>query len=187
MAASMGIYFDQTRCTGCYTCVVACKDWYDIAAAAVNLMRVSCIERGTFPDLFAAYLASPCYHCAQPPCIAACPAAAITKRAADGIVVVDRDQCVGVDHCPQKCLKACPWSAPQFGPEPNAKMQKCELCLDRLASGRQPVCVEACPMFALDAGPLEALQARYGDGREAEGFKFRKRFNPSAIFKPKTE
>ncbi len=22
----LGFYFDQTRCTGCHTCVVACKD-----------------------------------------------------------------------------------------------------------------------------------------------------------------
>ena len=26
----MGFYFDQTRCIGCYTCSVACKDWHNI-------------------------------------------------------------------------------------------------------------------------------------------------------------
>lgn len=183
--AQMGIYFDQTRCTGCYTCVVACKDWYDTLEDTVNYMRVGCIERGTFPELFAAYLASPCYHCQAPPCIPACPEQAISKRADDGIVVVDRDRCVGVDQCPKKCLKACPWDAPQFGPEPNAKMQKCRLCLERLAAGQHPICVEACPMFALDVSPLDVLRDRYGDVRAAEGFKARKRIQPSVTFKPK--
>jgi anaerobic dimethyl sulfoxide reductase subunit B len=183
--ALMGIFFDQTRCTGCYTCMVACKDWYDIGADAVNFMRVRCIERGTFPDLFAAYLASPCFHCQEPPCIPACPVDAISRREADGIVIVDRDRCAGVDQCPKKCLKACLWGAPQFGPEPNAKMQKCQLCLERLEEGRQTICVEACPMFALEVGPLDALRAKHGDVREAEGFKYRQRFQPSVIFKAK--
>ena len=25
--SQVGFYFDQTRCIGCYTCAVACKDW----------------------------------------------------------------------------------------------------------------------------------------------------------------
>ena len=183
----MGIYFDQTRCTGCYTCMVACKDWYDIDAGPVNLMRVRCIESGTFPELFAAYLASPCYHCANPLCVQACPEGAITKREDDGIVVVDRDKCVGVDKCPRKCLKACPWHAPQFGPEAGAKMQKCDLCADRLEVGQAAICVEACPMFALEVGPIEALREKYGDNLTAVGFKYLKRFEPSACFKPKSD
>ena len=180
-----GIYFDQSRCTGCYTCVVACKDWYDIDAGPASLMRVRCMERGTFPDLFAAYLASPCYHCAKPPCIPACPQKAIAKRADDGIVVVDAAKCVGAEQCPKRCLKACPWGAPQFGPEPDARMQKCQLCLERLEAGQQTICVEACPMLALDVGPLEELQKKYGDGTHAEGFKYLARFRPSAVFKKK--
>lgn len=183
----MGIYFDQTRCTGCYTCMVACKDWYDIDTGLINLMRVTCTERGTFPDLFAAYLASPCYHCERPPCIQACPENAISKRESDGIVVVDRDRCIGSEKCPQKCLKACPWNVPQFGAETGAKMQKCELCVDRLDAGQDPICVEACPMFALEVGPLEALREKYGDTTEAEGFTYFRRFGPSVIFKPKRE
>ena len=185
--AQMGIYFDQTRCTGCYTCAVACKDWYDLEAAQVNYMRVRVIEKGTFPDLFAAYLATPCCHCLKPPCVQVCPAEAITKREADGIVVVDSDRCLGKDECSEKCLKACPWKAPQFGPQVNAKMQKCELCLERLEEGRQPVCVEACPMFALEVGPLEELRRKYGEITEAEGFKFLKKFGPVVVFKPKKD
>jgi len=45
--------------------------------------------------------------------------------------------------------------------------------------------VEACPMYALEAGPLEELMDEYGDCREAEGFGHRKKISPSIIFKPK--
>ena len=183
--SQIGFYFDQTRCTGCYTCSVACKDWYDIDAGPVSWMRVHIIEDGKFPNPFVAYLASPCYHCSNPPCALACPVDAITKRESDGIVVVDREKCLGNIECRTLCLNACPWERPQFGPEEGAKMQKCDLCLERLEQGQQTICVEACPMYALDVGPLDELKAKYGDATAAEGFNYSERFQPSAVFKPK--
>jgi len=183
--SQMGFYFDQTRCIGCYTCAVACKDWHDIDAGPVNWMRVHTIEEGKFPNLFVAYLVLPCFHCADPPCVRACPVGAIYKREADGIVVVDQDKCLGKHECRTLCLNACPWNVPQFGTQDNAKMQKCDLCLERLEQGLQTICVEACPMYALDVGPMHQLRARYGDVVEAEGFRYSKRFKPSVTFKPK--
>ncbi len=181
----LGFYFDQTRCTGCYTCAVACKDWYDIDAGPANWMRVRETESGNFPDIFVSYLASPCYQCANPPCVLACPVKAITKRESDGIVTVDRERCLGNQQCRTLCLNACPWRAPQFGPEANAKMHKCQFCLERLQRGQQAICVEACPMYALDVGPIDELRAKYGDAVGAEGFKPSARFKPAAVFKPK--
>jgi anaerobic dimethyl sulfoxide reductase subunit B (iron-sulfur subunit) len=148
-------------------------------------MRVQSIERGTFPDLFAAYLALACCQCENPPCVKACPSSAIQKREEDGIVVVDRAACLGRQECPEKCRKACPWDAPQFGPEPEARMEKCEFCAERLEEGKKPVCVEACPMFALDIGPLEELREKYGDRRRAEGFRSLERFGPAVVFRPR--
>jgi len=183
--SQMGFYFDQTRCTGCYTCTVACKDWYDIDAGPVNLMRVNVIEKGKFPDLFAAYLATPCYHCLDPLCAKACPEQAIFKRDDDGIVLVDQDKCIGQKECPQKCLKACPYDAPQFGPAPDAKMEKCDFCQDRLAEGKMPVCVEACPMMAIEVGPMDELQKKHAGGHAAEGYKYSKACKPAVLLKPK--
>jgi len=182
-----GFYFDQTRCTGCYTCAVACKDWHDIDAGPVNWMRIQTIEKGRFPNIFVAYLTLPCFHCEDAPCILACPTDAITKRESDGIVVVDQDMCLGNKECRTLCLNACPYDAPQFGPEENAKMQKCDLCLERLGQGQQPICIEACPLYALDAGPLDQLKVRYGDASDAEGFRYSERFKPSVTFRPKKD
>jgi len=180
-----GFYFDQNRCIGCHTCSVACKDWYDIPAGLINWRRVELVERGTFPDLFVAYTSTACNHCGIPPCMKACPEKAISKRESDGIVVVDREKCLGNKECNMRCLNACPWKAPQFGPEEGAKMQKCNLCLERLEQGKAPICVEACPMYALDAGPLELLREKYRDiskGIDIPGFK---KFYPSLLLKKK--
>ncbi len=181
----MGVYFDQTRCTGCYTCQVACKDWYDIDAGSVNRMKVRIIEEGKFPDPFVAYMASPCYHCENPSCVNVCPQGAITKRELDGVVILDRSACSGREECGALCLKACPWDAPQFGPDENAKMDKCDMCAERLDEGRQVICVEACPMFALNAGPIGDLRDKHGGTDEAAGFQYSKKLNPSVTFKPK--
>ncbi|MEW6142883.1 MAG: 4Fe-4S dicluster domain-containing protein [Chloroflexota bacterium] len=179
----IGFYFDQTRCTGCYTCTVACKDWHDIPAGPASWMRVSTIERGKFPDVFVAFFAQPCYHCAHPACVEVCPVDAAIKRDEDGIVVVDQEKCLGKDKC-SACKDACPWGVPQFRAE-NAKMEKCDLCLERWAEGKKPICVEGCPMYALDAGPMEEMKTKYGTGTQAAGFTWSEKCQPSVVFKPK--
>ncbi|MCF8035889.1 MAG: 4Fe-4S dicluster domain-containing protein [Desulfobacteraceae bacterium] len=182
----MGFYFDQTRCTGCRACQVACKDWHDVPAGPENWMRVLYTEKGSFPDVFVSYMVSPCWHCISPVCAEACPVEAINKRPADGVVTVDPETCLGKDECGAKCLKACPYDAPQFGPEQNARMHKCNFCLDRLEQGKVPNCVEACYTRALDAGPIEELREKYGSGQEAEGFSYSKRTKPAVVIKAKT-
>ncbi|HMK66782.1 MAG TPA: 4Fe-4S dicluster domain-containing protein, partial [Thermodesulfobacteriota bacterium] len=74
---------------------------------------------------------------------------------------------------------------PQFGAEADPRMQKCDLCQDRLAEGQKPMCVLSCPMEAIEIAPLEDLRAKYGDIREAEGFVCSEELSPSVIFKPK--
>ncbi len=148
-------------------------------------MRVKTIETGKYPDLFVAFLPVTCYHCLKPACIPACPVNAITKREEDDIVTVDREACLG-NSC-QSCLEACPYGAPQFGIEENDKMQKCDLCSDRWAGGKKPICVDGCPMRALDAGPIDELKAKYGYVRDTEGFLYSKDNVPSITFKPKKD
>ena len=186
VAMQLAFHFDQTRCIGCFTCVVACKDWHDVPAGPASWRRVSTLEKGKYPELFVAFLSTACYHCAQPSCLEACPVAAISKRDGDGIVVVDRETCLGRDKC-NLCLEACPYDAPQFGAEDNAKMQMCNLCLDRWDEGKSPICVASCPTRALDAGYLEEMQARYGEATRAAGFIYDGELRPSIVLKPKPE
>jgi anaerobic dimethyl sulfoxide reductase subunit B (iron-sulfur subunit) len=181
----IGFFINQSRCIGCHTCSVSCKDWYDIDAGSINWMRIKKIEKGIFPNPFLAYLPSPCYHCENPDCLKVCPTSAIVKRDSDGIILVDQEKCIGKTECGMLCLKACPWNSPQFGSEDNAKMQKCNLCYERLDNGQQAICVEACPMYALDVGPIDKLKEKHGNNVEAVGFSYSDKVKPSVILKKK--
>lgn len=181
----IGFYFNQTRCTGCSACRVACKDWNDVPAGPENWMRVEGMEKGKLPNVYVGYMIGPCFHCIDPVCVPACPVKAISKRDEDGIVVVDSDTCAGNIECDVKCLKACPYDAPQFGPEEGSKMRKCDFCLDRWTDDKMPICIESCPVRALDAGNFDELKEKYGSILETEGFKYSKRTDPAVVFKPK--
>ena len=89
----VGFHFDQTRCAGCNACRVACKDWHDQPSGSASWMRINYFEEGPFPNVFAGYLISNCYHCEEPVCSYICPNEALSKREKDGIVVVDKDKC----------------------------------------------------------------------------------------------
>ncbi|MBI2867739.1 MAG: 4Fe-4S dicluster domain-containing protein [Chloroflexi bacterium] len=180
----LAFYFDQTRCHGCYACVVACKDWHDVPAGPASWRRVITIERGVFPTPLVAFLTTSCYHCADPACASACPANAIRKRQQDGVVVVNKDACVG-GGC-RLCLDACPYGAPQFAGGNDAKLQMCNFCVDRWHVGQKPLCVNSCPTRALDSGPIDELRRRYGETREAVGFSYDEKLKPSVLFKPKS-
>jgi anaerobic dimethyl sulfoxide reductase subunit B (iron-sulfur subunit) len=191
----MGFYFDQTRCTGCAACRVACKDWHDLPAGPESRIRIHYVEKGTWPDVTASYMVLMCFQCLTPVCIEACSSGALRKREEDGIVIMDEGACVGVDECGGSCLKACPYDSPQFGPSGDGKMWKCDMCLDRLEDDKQAICVESCPTRALDSGPLEELKARYGEGefekeragklKEGQGFFYSTRAQPAVVMKPK--
>jgi len=83
------------------------------------------------------------------------------------------------------CKDACPYSAPQFADEEKTKMQKCDLCIERWPNNQKPICVEACTVRALDAGPLDELTATYGEIRSACGFTYSPIAEPSIVSKPK--
>jgi anaerobic dimethyl sulfoxide reductase subunit B (iron-sulfur subunit) len=147
-----GFWVDIDRCIGCGACTIACKDWNDIQPGqAVQWRRVTTIESGQVPNTQLTNVSLSCMHCAKPACVAVCPTSAITKRAEDGVVVVDSSKCIGCRYC----FFACPLGVPQYGKD--GTMQKCNLCLDRLQQGEKPTCVVACPVGALHGGPIEEL------------------------------
>lgn len=150
-------YFDQSRCDGCQTCVVACKDWNDVPPGPAAWLRMETTEKGQFPKVVARFVYLTCFHCAQPSCIPACPTAALSKREKDGIVVINQERCL--PNC-QACLLVCPYKAPQFR-QGDALMEKCDFCLERTEAGLRPVCVDSCPQRALDFGAKETLLAKY--------------------------
>lgn len=177
----MGFFFDQSRCVGCQSCVIACKQWHDIMPGPVKWIRVQQWETGTFPDIKLNILALQCYHCENPVCVKACPNQAIYKEEKYGAVLVNGDKCSGA----RKCYLACPYGAPQFGSDnENEKMSKCNMCIDRLSEGKKPICVLSCSMRALEFGPLEELEKKYGHIKSISGLPRESITQPAVIFKP---
>ncbi|KUO75848.1 MAG: hypothetical protein APF81_05295 [Desulfosporosinus sp. BRH_c37] len=155
------IYFDINRCVGCYTCQVACKQENDLAPHNIDdaveqtspvWRRVIEVEKGEYGTESINYISLSCMHCADAPCVIACPMGAISKNKEDGRVLIEQSKCIGC----RMCLQICPFGIPQYGE--NGLMEKCNLCLDRFQeTGKEPACVSACPSKALRYGEVSEL------------------------------
>lgn len=89
-----------------------------------------------------------CNHCDSPPCVQVCPVGA-TYATDEGVVLVDREWCIGCGYC----IMGCPYGARFFHPE-HKSVDKCTLCIHRLRREESPVCVEACPFGTRLVGNL---------------------------------
>ena len=112
------------------------------AANDPNLKSLSDEERERLLDverMVYFYLPRICNHCANPSCVAACPAGAIYKRGEDGIVLVSQEKCMGW----RMCVSGCPYKKVYFNWK-TGKAEKCILCYPRLETGRRRrVCIPA--------------------------------------------
>jgi Fe-S-cluster-containing dehydrogenase component len=166
--ARYGIIVDLNKCTGCMTCVLACKQ-ENLTGPGVFWNKILEIENETFD--YIAYVRNACMHCDNPPCVDACPSKAIYKRP-DGIVLIDQNKCNGK----RDCIEACPYGVISVNPDRDyfpgnklpfekspadfrvqlpGKASKCTLCVHRIDEGKLPVCVEACQSEALIFGDLD--------------------------------
>ena len=114
-----------------------------------------------FEQAFMFYLPRICEHCLNPSCVAACPSGAMYKRAEDGIVLVDQDQCRGW----RMCVSGCPYKKVYFNHR-TGKAEKCTLCYPRIEVGLPTVCSETCVgrlrymgLFLYDADKVTAAAA----------------------------
>jgi anaerobic dimethyl sulfoxide reductase subunit B (iron-sulfur subunit) len=176
-----GFFFDQSRCSGCRACTVACKSWNGLPAGSLKYLKIYEYEKGSFPDVRVHFQWIPCYHCEDAVCISSCPSDAIYKEEKYGAVIIDSEKCSGC----RLCYDACPYGAPVFESDnKNAKAQKCTMCIDRLENGDKPICVSACQSRALDFGQLDELVSKYGDRRDLEDMPNSRTTKPAVVFKP---
>jgi anaerobic dimethyl sulfoxide reductase subunit B (iron-sulfur subunit) len=146
----------------------------------MNWRKVEVVEQGSFPNVQVSFFSLSCFHCQKPLCISVCPPEAIFKRDKDGLVLVEQDRCLGEASC-GLCREACPFHIPQFNPQRGFRMEKCDFCAERLDQGKKPICVEACPMEALDVGPYEVLLEKNGHKIKMNRFPLSKETLPSIL------
>jgi tetrathionate reductase subunit B len=137
---------DTRRCVGCNACVIACKTENRVPNGGFRCWTAQ-ETHGTFPELALEVRSERCNHCAQTPCVAACPTGA-SHVAEGGIVAVDRRKCTGC----KACMAVCPYGARYV--HPAGHVDKCTFCVHRVTKGREPACVEICPTNALSFGDL---------------------------------
>jgi len=151
-----GVLVDTTRCLGCRKCEAACAKENGLPVPDIDdttiiekerttdvtswtIVNRYKTEKGTFN------VKRQCMHCNQPACAAACLVKAMLKKK-DGPVIWRESKCMGCRYC----MISCPFDVPKFEYNSvNPKIQKCNLCFNRLEKGKKPACVEACPAEAL--------------------------------------
>jgi anaerobic dimethyl sulfoxide reductase subunit B len=176
-----GFFFDQSRCSGCNDCAVACKNWNGLPPGPLKYLKIYEYERGSFPDVRIHFQWVPCYHCEEPVCARSCACGAIYKEPEFGAVLIESEKC---DGC-RMCYEACPYGAPVFeSDEIGAKPRKCTMCMDRLIIGEKPICVLSCPNRALDFGRLSTMLVKYGDCRNLEDLPDHQITKPAVVFRP---
>jgi dimethyl sulfoxide reductase iron-sulfur subunit len=168
---------DLERCIGCWSCAVICKSendvplgmwWNRILTAGLGLDAPKVDEHGRL-DMH--WLPLTCQHCDDAPCEKVCPTGA-TYTNGEGVVLVNADACIGCRYC----MAACPYGVRAFNwgeaehaqgvdegmvpPRPVGTVEKCTLCVHRIAEGQVPSCVWSCPAQARIFGDLDEPDSR---------------------------
>jgi len=143
---------DTTKCIGCRSCQVACKQWNELPAENTRLRGTGggyenppalswrTYTRVTFHEILKAggelersvFVKRQCMHCEKPSCVAACPVEALEKVTVDGKpagpVVYHANKCMGCRYC----MMACPFDIPTLEWDRLAPtIRKCTFCADR--------------------------------------------------------
>ena len=161
---------DTEKCIGCGSCVKACKKenlipedshvyrtWvesYRVKHSGEVIIESPNGGYDGFNDVEyeedekAFFVPKLCNQCAEPACVQVCPVGA-TYKTKDGVILVNRNWCIGCSYC----IQACPYKVRFIHPEEHVA-DKCTWCYHRITKGMKPACVQACPTGARKFGDL---------------------------------
>ena len=147
------IVVDLDRCSGCFSCEIACKMENGIALGSYYNKVMTVGPFGDFPRIQQYFLPVHCQQCENAPCVHVCPTGA-SYRDADGKVLVDKEKCIGCKYC----MMACPYGVRSWNAAEKA-VEKCTLCGQLTAADQEPACVAACCANARFYGDLDDPQS----------------------------
>ncbi|HEY5717495.1 MAG TPA: thiamine pyrophosphate-dependent enzyme, partial [Motiliproteus sp.] len=140
------ITFKADRCDGCGDCMRACAS----AKAGSSDIQHSRIQVLALPEQ-PVELAM-CRQCGDPKCVSNCPAAALSKNPATGVIDWNAEQCI---NC-QLCTVGCAYGGITYNAEVG-HVTKCDGC------DGDPACVKVCPHGALEYNTSGSLYQRIGE------------------------
>lgn len=169
---------DTRKCVGCGLCVKACKTEneipYDAPVTRTWIERYVITKDGKvhidspmagrdgFTDnkihgeeidpkdiAKAFFVPKGCNHCDNPPCVQVCPVGA-TYQTNEGVVLVDREWCMGCAYC----VMACPFGVRFIHPV-HKVVDKCTMCYHRISKGLPTACVASCSFGARQLANLK--------------------------------
>lgn len=172
-----GMIIDLDLCVGCHACTMACRGEWEVPLGYernwVRRMGPTIING----EMASTYYPGLCNHCEYPTCVEVCPAdpiemtftnqqtgetktmeiAATWKNPFNGLVLIDKNRCIGCEEC----VYACPYGARYMNPDlvddvsDMGKADKCTFCAPLLEQGMQPACVQTCITDARIFGDLD--------------------------------
>lgn len=205
---SWGMSINLTTCIGCNVCTIACQAENNIPVVGklevskgreMHWIRVDRYYSGADANPTVYHQPVPCMQCENAPCEIVCPVGA-TVHDGEGINVMVYNRCVGTKYCSNNCpykvrrfnfLQYSDESTPviQLQHNPNVSvrikgvMEKCNYCLQRIASARQEserldrtiadgevrtACQQACPTGAITFGNLNDASSEVVKSKQSE-------------------
>lgn len=170
-----GFVVDTTRCIGCGACVRACsaenavpdtfyRTWVeryeinkdekvrvDSPKGAIESFKEDNFNTDIVKAFFVPKL---CNHCYNSACTQVCPVGA-SFHTPDGVVLIDKEHCIGCGYCVQACPYGC-----RYIDHAKGTADKCTLCYHRIHKGEAPACVNACPRNARIFGNLKDQKSK---------------------------
>ena len=140
---------DLDRCTGCQSCIVACKFENNSGLGNYRCDVIDVGPYGTHPDIQMYWLPFQCQQCENAPCIEVCPTGA-SYRDGNNVVLVDKEKCIGCKYC----MMACPYGVRSWNAAEKCA-EKCTLCGHLTSQDKLPACVKSCAAGARFYGDLD--------------------------------
>lgn len=148
-----GMTIDLDRCTGCDSCVTACRVENNVAAAGpaeemtgAGVYWMDVLHTRGADGTIESPMPVPCMQCDDAPCVRVCPVGA-TYQTADGIVAQIYDRCIGCRFCQVACpygRRFFNWAEPSWpgsqvqhvnpsvSVRPSGTVEKCNFCQHRI-------------------------------------------------------